>query len=583
MPTRLPVLLALLLPLLLGIPSLRGQRLLTKQGAVRESDPVLTFSGNTLYFTRLAHPRNQSPENAADIWMRKRGADGEWERPLNPGSPINTFGKDRVLHVSVDENRLAVLREGPRTTLDVLERSGRNWRVAGSWPVPAEVSSPGELTFDANELRLIYVNDGDLYVRYAGARGEWSGPLPLTVLNTRAVERRPILASDGRTLFFRRAGRWQRQTEEDQPAEPLELDTRYRQLAAAPGILVTATNDLGEDERLFAMPNGHDLVPAGSITYAAATALPTPSDRPAGSLAGARLADPAVRERYLTNRLASQQRELNRLDELRRRSYTGIPSDDPERAALREKLQRVNENNGDTLPPTTNVAESTRARYARDLAELERMKEKFRRQQRERAGEPNLALPAVTGPQIEAVGSETPTAPSLDTSQLSATVRSSLRHPSAQSGAETTHFEQAYARQRREVEALRAQLAGLQAKSPEKQPVNTSEAGPDIETASGMQPLDLAFIPNTAYPNSRGYAALDELVGVVRASGTVVEIRVHTSRKLSARAAQLLSEERAVTIRDYLRQAGIATENFRVIGYGNHESAAGERVEFIAR
>jgi outer membrane protein OmpA-like peptidoglycan-associated protein len=637
------LLLFLLLP---GTWTLYAQQPLTAERAVRERDPVLTFSGETLYFTRVNHPRNQGPGNAADIWARTQDAEGDWERAINPGSPINSFGKDRMLHVSVDGNRLSVLREGAENVIDVLERSGRNWRVTGSWPVPEDVRSMADLTFNVNGYQLIYAtrkpgaDDSDLYTRTASTRGAWTEPTALDVLNTAAEERAPLVASDGRTLFFRRNGKWQRQADNHLPAQPVDLATRYRQLTAAPGLLVTATDDLGEDERLFEMPASHVSIPGGKLSYAGSATPPAPgeydviipvtggvrltvrpdvlrryplvlregetsfpdqqippvrTDRPAGSLAGTPVADPSERERYLTQRLKSRQQELNRLDAVRRQSYTGIVSDDPERAALRSQLQQINEANGDTLPPVTGG--STRARYARDLAELERMKAKFRRQQSERLGDPVVDTLNVEATVRDGLYAEQRRSPQ-DDPRWERRVRSDLPRTTALTAEEAARLDEAYARQMREVEALRAQLRelqgqsvdqDLQAKSPAS-PVLTGEPaglGPaDLITETddaAVQQLELAFIPNTAYPNSAGYDALDQLVEVVKAAGTVVEIRVHTSRTLSPRAAQLLSEERAVTIRDHLRQAGIAPENFRVIGYGNHESAAGERVEFIAR
>ncbi|MEM9261872.1 MAG: OmpA family protein, partial [Bacteroidota bacterium] len=95
-------------------------------------------------------------------------------------------------------------------------------------------------------------------------------------------------------------------------------------------------------------------------------------------------------------------------------------------------------------------------------------------------------------------------------------------------------------------------------------------------------PAGISFIPNTAYPDGAGYGGLDQLVRQIQSATSVVEIRVHTPAQLDRRAAQLLSEERAITIRDYLLEQGISAKHFRVLGYGNNLTGqGGERVEVL--
>ena len=253
-------------------------------------------------------------------------------------------------------------------------------------------------------------------------------------------------------------------------------------------------------------------------------------------------------------------------------------------------------------------APDTRARYAKDLDELERMKEKFRQQQERKARERDRGgdlRGTWTDPTVE---EQAPPAPAgvnpRDTVQLRSSVRSGLYSPSSEptldertdwerrmqrelpreepvDADEAARLDAEYARQLAELETLRAKLRESRGEAPPVfEPTAVTAKSPDAATAV---PAGVTFITNTAYPNGAGYDALDALVEQIHTSSGVVEIRVHTARKLDARAAQLLSEERAVTIRNHLLKAGIAHENFRVVGYGNHESAAGERVEVIAQ
>ncbi|WP_420458423.1 OmpA family protein [Neolewinella sp.] len=265
-----------------------------------------------------------------------------------------------------------------------------------------------------------------------------------------------------------------------------------------------------------------------------------------------------------------------------------------------------------TTPDTLAVAPDTRARYAEDLDELERMKEKFRQQQERKARERDRGgdlRGTWTDPTVE---EQAPPAPASvnprDTVQLRSSVRSGLYTPSSEPALdERTNWERRmqrdlpreepvdadeaarldaeYAQQLAELEALRAKLRESRGEAPVAAPpvFEPTAVTAKSPAAGNAVPAGVTFITNTAYPNAAGYDALDALAEQVRASTGVVEIRVHTARKLDARAAQLLSEERAVTIRSHLLEAGIARENFRVVGYGNHESAAGERVEVITQ
>ena len=284
-----------------------------------------------------------------------------------------------------------------------------------------------------------------------------------------------------------------------------------------------------------------------------------------------------------------------------------------------------------TPPDTTQAAPDnpTRARYAADLDELERMKEKFRQQQERRARERDRGGSLPDTWSETTVEEQAPEAPLMvnprDTVQLRSSVRSGLYPPAQPELNERTGWERTvqrdlpreepvdadeaarldaeYARQLAELEELRAQLrqsrgevpaaaadepvpvfeTSVSVKSPASLPMGSEAATPVAPTATVGTATTISFITNTAYPNAAGYDALDALTETVRKAAHVIEIRVHTARDLEPRAAQLLSEERATTIRNHLIAAGIARENFRVVGYGNHESAGGERVELITQ
>ena len=606
---------------------------------VRECDPVLTVTGNTLYFTRPDHARNQGVEDHADVWFRTRAADGKWGAALNPGSPVNSFGEDRLLSCSVDGNRLAVLRCGDRRRIDLLEREGRNWRVLESWSLPREATDLEELTFNATGQELVYSRPSDdggsrnLYLRRAVSDGSWEAEQPLSFLNSFDHESKPQFAADGRTLYFRRgAGHWFRQSDRGKAPVAVDIPSRYLQLAATDELLVATSDDLGQDERLLTdglspavlCPPGRvsygtlgSPPPAGkptiSVPLSSGTSLRVRPDvlrryavvvrddevafpksnvptvdrsRPAGSLASLGEIATQTREAYLQRALTERQRELRRMDEFRRRRYTA-PTD---------AFSPQGYESSDTLPPGDSTG-TYRDRYARELTELERMKEKFRRQQEERYRERQRGSyldlewnePAAPAPD---------SASSVDTKDLESRVRSGL-YPNQREPATARRpweydvgatppkpLDAAYDRELRELEALRAQLREVTGTTTDGRDLTTKgdveypPAGTRLPSA-GVSVAGVAFIPHTAYPNSAGYEALDVLSDRIRKAAVVIEIRVHTAPDLNPREAQLLSEERAVTIREYLVDAGNNPANFRVVGYGNHQPEGGERVEVI--
>ncbi|WP_116107158.1 OmpA family protein [Lewinella sp. IMCC34191] len=636
--------------LLLGCLTLAGQD--RAADPIRERDPVITAAGDVLYFTRPEYRWNQGPDDQPDIWMRCRDKQGKWNPAINPGSPINSFGPDRLLHVSVDGNRLAVLRGGAAATVDLLERSGRNWRIVDGWELPADVRDLDNLTFNANSLTLVYTaparggTDQDLYVRRAAIDGTWSPAEPLEKVNNESDEGSPQFASDGRTLLFRRSGKWWQQADRGEAATKTDIASRFLQVAVGPSAAMGMTDEVGRDERIAELyASEADLIAPAKLHFASLGTPPAPGDLTAtvplssgvslrvqpdvlgryaiylrdgevdfptssvpkidqrqtpGSLASVNSLPVSDRSGYLRRNLARRQRELAQLNELRQRlAFTG-PQPLPASAIV------------DTLPPGTTEkgGNTTRSRYADDLSELERMKEKFRQQQRERMRrrDQSAVLPFTVGEVEAPPAGQVPSA--VDSSVLRANVQSGLYAPQpapltahrkwernlrddlpntgSLSASEIARLDAEYARQMEEIEALRQQLqvevdrrlhtvekrssAGDQYS---RKSVATVDADPDDAAPTST------FLPNSAYLSADGYRAIDRLADEIGRSDTVLEIRVHTGNERDARAAQVLSEERATTISEALIELGVPFDHFKVIGYGNHLSPGEERIEIV--
>lgn len=696
-----------------------------RPGNIRERDPLLRADGNELFFTRPDDPSNKGRDNAADIWVRTRYADGSWGRALNPGSPVNSFAHDQALALNADGTRLVVLRSGLTQYLDLLERTERNWRIVDSWPLPEGVYPRLDVTFDLNGQRLIYSAYGngghlDLYERLVQPDGTWSSARALTLLNGSDNTTQPKMAADGRTLYFRQADRWWQQRDPGQAAVVTSIPDRVFQFCiGTDGNSVVVHNDLGGEERLLTQTiSAADAPPASRLVRGYLAAPPSPGSR----TAFARLTDggqlsvfPDALLRYevflrsneqlLTNTtnatastsgessgndyaarnlkvtgaqddrlrlqqgIATREASLRRLDAERRRYDLAAPKEtDPELESLRTRYRQTS-GTADTLPPSGN---SVRDKYARDLQELERMKEKFRRQQedklRARSGRRSHEWTARSGaPATTPSGTASPTpaanVPGIgesytppqridpraaawqarqDSIQLDARVRSGL-YPSRQPAAyereawensvrnnlprtqpispeESARLDAEYQRKQAELAALKAQLQRLNETTPATPvPAATAPAAQRQWSAKGNTypaPAEygrpaapgntipvpatpprtatapsydrpgisagISFITNTAYPDGAGYGGLDQLVRQLKNSATPLEIRVHTPVEMDRRAAQLLSEERAVSIRDHLLEQGIPARMFTVTGFGNNLTGnGGERVEML--
>jgi outer membrane protein OmpA-like peptidoglycan-associated protein len=724
----------------LAVSGLGAQTVINQQGlnGPQEKDPVLRADGRVLFFTRPDFENNKGTDNAADIWITNRYADGSWGRALNPGSPINSFAHDRALAISPDGTRLAVLRTGTANFIDLLESSGRNWRVLATWTLPEDVYPRYDLTFDPNGQHLIYSTYAqgnlNLFQREALPNGQWARPEPLNALNGPGNETAPSLASDGRTLYFQRDGnRWFKQASPGARPEAVAIPESVKQFspslngreivaAVTTGSVgehlqvVSATGadlpssgkvfrgqlpappPMGEDVARIALSNGEALSVRPDVLQRYAVFL-REGESVAGSaaLSGNRVAPgladaqsvtaPATARSHIEAGIARRQRELDRLDQERRAFDLVAPkTEDPELSALRNQYRTLS---GDTLPPRTSAkGAQPGTRYAAELSELERMKAKFRRQQNEKLDRGSRGSHRWSGTETAKPTPATTTVPRIgesyrpvdraglatarerayqDSLRLAAEIRAGLQRDNGPrvyeraswenqvreglpqkeplSPDEVVKLDADYQRNLAELEALRAELKRLDGPTPSVNPQPAPAAyaypAPQRWSAKGSSypnpsttqqvpqtysqpaaspqqvqtpapatnyavpqqqmappggygsptprglsgapmPAGISFIPNTAYPDSRGYTGLDQLLGLIKQSTSVLEIRVHTPLNLAPRAAQLLSEERATTIRNFLTDKGIPSANYQVIGFGNNVTGQqGERVEVV--
>lgn len=125
----------------------------------RDYAPFVSADGNTLYFAS----DREGGLGGQDIWISRRGPDGHWGPPSNPGSPLNSPGN-----------------EGPDT-----------------------LSADGRVLYLTACQRPDGLGACDLYLSQLGPDGAWSQPQNLgPPVNGRYNEANASLSLDGRNLYF---------------------------------------------------------------------------------------------------------------------------------------------------------------------------------------------------------------------------------------------------------------------------------------------------------------------------------------------------------------------------------------------
>ncbi len=186
-----------------------------------ETKPIISPDGNTLYFGRRFYPGNRGgTSDIQDIYISKK-INGEWGRPINIGSPINTANPNGATSVTADGNRLFLINEYfPNGTFN----NGFSYsdRINGVWQQPTNIkianyrnensyldfalSVNGDVIILAIETANT-VGDQDLYVSFYQGNDVWTEPKNLGFLvNSTKAEFSPYLAPDGRTLYFASEG-----------------------------------------------------------------------------------------------------------------------------------------------------------------------------------------------------------------------------------------------------------------------------------------------------------------------------------------------------------------------------------------
>jgi outer membrane protein OmpA-like peptidoglycan-associated protein len=194
-----------------------------------EAHPLISPDGQTLYFNRGGHPQNLGGKGKEDVWFAKKLPDGTWGEAQNLGAPVNSDWNNFICGITPDGNTILIggVYEAPKYSIlglpieqpDKLYLVHRNKQ---GWGKPQELqiddyynldtSNTFHLAADRKTILLALVRQDskpyhDLYVSFLQETGRWSKPKNLgNTINTRYTEYAPILAPDGKTLYFASEG-----------------------------------------------------------------------------------------------------------------------------------------------------------------------------------------------------------------------------------------------------------------------------------------------------------------------------------------------------------------------------------------
>lgn len=187
--------------------------------AYRESYPIISSDGKTLYFSRAEHPENIGTISNTDIWYSTQTAYGQWTPAKNMGKPLNNSGNNFVTSIMPNVNTLLVANEyysdgsskgngvsithiQPNATWSIpkalIFESFENLNPYASYFLAAD----GKTLLMGVEMKNSY-GDLDIYVSFIQDNGTWTTPKNIGLdVNTFQSDATPFLAADGKTMYF---------------------------------------------------------------------------------------------------------------------------------------------------------------------------------------------------------------------------------------------------------------------------------------------------------------------------------------------------------------------------------------------
>jgi hypothetical protein len=203
-----------------GRPVLLGPEVNTIYG---DADPKISPDGQWLFICRRNDPDNiGGPDTGADIWWSVRQADGSWSKAVNMGPSMNNIRFNMVIGIREDGNALMLqgLYEGNRFSFDGVSVCYRTDQGEWSKPIGMKIRDykhkEGSVSYSLSpdfQTMLLGIREKDsfgeedIYVSFRQPDDTWSKPKNLgATINTAKGEISPVLAHDGKTLYFSSRG-----------------------------------------------------------------------------------------------------------------------------------------------------------------------------------------------------------------------------------------------------------------------------------------------------------------------------------------------------------------------------------------
>jgi tetratricopeptide (TPR) repeat protein len=119
-----------------------------------EAQPSISPDGSTLYFAS----NRKGGAGSSDLWKTQRNAEGEWTKPMNLGSPVNTAAAEMAPFIHFDNQALYFSSAGHMGLggADLFKST----RSGNGWAVPQNLGYP--INSKDDELVIIINPEGDL-------------------------------------------------------------------------------------------------------------------------------------------------------------------------------------------------------------------------------------------------------------------------------------------------------------------------------------------------------------------------------------------------------------------------------------
>jgi outer membrane protein OmpA-like peptidoglycan-associated protein len=184
--------------------------------AAKESHPLLSADGQTMYFVRTNHAQNIGEDDKADIWVSFRDTMGNWSNSVNIGAPLNNDNDNKIVGVNLS-NDIVYLTGDANNRVFYSKYKNRTWSQPKELTISGIANAHPQLnchiSLDERFFLFCLQNDScvgkrDLFMSSKEFDGSWSAPKSLgKLLNTAGDEANVFLAADNRTLYFATDGR----------------------------------------------------------------------------------------------------------------------------------------------------------------------------------------------------------------------------------------------------------------------------------------------------------------------------------------------------------------------------------------